>query len=1220
MKALSKRLIMIAFALSALTANAQLAGFSYQAVVRNSAGELVSNTQVSVRISLTNEDGSAIQYQETQSVTTNGYGVLSLTVGSGTITQGDFSKVDWASGNVWMKVEMDANGGVKYTDLGSTKLQSVPYAYYAANGAKNNSVESGKEGMAIKGEAGQMLVHNGTTWVATNTVATDGSLEVKEDSTGGDDDAIFAVRDKNGNMVFAVYPNSVYVYVDENSDKAAKRGFVVSSSRATKDGESAEIFSVNTEGTKVFVDEDSTKAAKRGFAVSSSRATKDGENANILLVNTDGTQVYVDEDVNGSKAAKRGFAVSSTRATKDGENADILLVGAEGTQVFVDEDSTKAAKRGFAVSSNRATKDGGNADIFSVGSGGTQVYVDEDVNGSKAAKRGFAVSSNRATKEGKKDDIFAVSVDGTQVYIDDDGTKAAKRGFAVSSNRATKGNGDYFIVNTDSTRIYIDDVDDSKAAKRGFAVSSNRATKGESGDGFAVNEKTGSSNNNLFKISTGSNVDVVNNENRIYWYPTKNAFLVGNVVANPDIVGENSFSAGYQNKASGQYSQAMGYKSVASGKTSIAIGEEANASGISSFAFGKSTSASGESSVAIGDRAQSTNKNALSFGQSANAGGVSSIALGIEAKTTGQYAASLGYKSQATGLSALAMGYNTTASGSYSTATGCQTLASGQYSFAGGYFSRAQSTAAIAIGYQDTASYSYATALGYQAKASGQYSIALGYQVKSTATGATALGNKTKASGNSSTALGYNTNASGSYSTALGYETNASGLYSTALGNACKSTGQYSFSAGYKAEAKTNTSLAFGYKVVAEGANSFSVGQDVCANGNNSVAIGRGLISESFGEVVVGQYNDPLNSDLFSKTEWQEWDDDMGTEVDRIFTIGNGYYDEGRREYIRRNAFVVAKNGNVGIGTSNPSDLLQVEGGTLSVSDGMLYLDSGTDFNCHSSSVYFDSDKFSVSSKNNINVYSDGLVSLSSQSGTIKTQNEYNKLSVQLKTNPDSHDPDHRGIYSKTEGTQSNYGNYYSVYGEHTGKGYYNYGVYGKAQSDNNETKGTFFGVYGYGRGGSKSYGVYGSGTTYGVYSNGYAGGTSSWSSSSDARLKKDVQNIDGALDKVLKLRGVTFYWKNREEMATVKGVAADSLDYGYDDKKHIGVIAQELEKEYPELVHTDADGFKSVDYSSITPVLIEAIKELKGEKDALQKEVDALKAQMEEILKLLNK
>ncbi len=82
---------MIAFALSALTANAQLAGFSYQAVVRNSAGELVSNTQVSVRISLTNEDGSAIQYQETQSVTTNGYGVLSLTVGSGTITQGDFS-------------------------------------------------------------------------------------------------------------------------------------------------------------------------------------------------------------------------------------------------------------------------------------------------------------------------------------------------------------------------------------------------------------------------------------------------------------------------------------------------------------------------------------------------------------------------------------------------------------------------------------------------------------------------------------------------------------------------------------------------------------------------------------------------------------------------------------------------------------------------------------------------------------------------------------------------------------------------------------------------------------------------------------------------------------------------------------------------------------------------------------------------------------------------
>ena len=111
--------------------------------------------------------------------------------------------------------------------------------------------------------------------------------------------------------------------------------------------------------------------------------------------------------------------------------------------------------------------------------------------------------------------------------------------------------------------------------------------------------------------------------------------------------------------------------------------------------------------------------------------------------------------------------------------------------------------------------------------------------------------------------------------------------------------------------------------------------------------------------------------------------------------------------------------------------------------------------------------------------------------------------------------------------------------------------------------------------------------------------------------MKKDVQQLNGALDKVLKLRGVSFYWKNREEMAAAKGVPADSLDYNYDSKKHIGVIAQELEAEYPELVLTDVDGFKSVSYSTLTPILIEAVKELKAEKDELKAEKDALEAKV---------
>ncbi|MBR6838833.1 MAG: collagen-like protein, partial [Alphaproteobacteria bacterium] len=138
-----------------LAAVAQTDGFSYQAVVRNAAGELVDNSKVGLRLTLTaGQNGDAV-YQETHTPTTNSYGVLSITVGSGTPAKGQsLSNVDWASGDVWMRVEIDPNGGTKYTDMGSTKLQSVPYAYFAANGGqqgpKGDTGDKGDKGEAFK--------------------------------------------------------------------------------------------------------------------------------------------------------------------------------------------------------------------------------------------------------------------------------------------------------------------------------------------------------------------------------------------------------------------------------------------------------------------------------------------------------------------------------------------------------------------------------------------------------------------------------------------------------------------------------------------------------------------------------------------------------------------------------------------------------------------------------------------------------------------------------------------------------------------------------------------------------------------------------------------------------------------------------------------------------------------------------------------------------------
>ena len=80
----------------------------------------------------------------------------------------------------------------------------------------------------------------------------------------------------------------------------------------------------------------------------------------------------------------------------------------------------------------------------------------------------------------------------------------------------------------------------------------------------------------------------------------------------------------------------------------------------------------------------------------------------------------------------------------------------------------------------------------------------------------------------------------------------------------------------------------------------------------------------------------------------------------------------------------------------------------------------------------------------------------------------------------------------------------------------------------------------------------------------------------SDSRYKKDIQTLPSALKNILSLRGVSYYWKDRN-----------------DNTQQIGVIAQEVEKIYPQLVHTNEDGYKSVAYSNLVSPLIEAVKEL---------------------------
>ncbi|MGD0342575.1 MAG: tail fiber domain-containing protein, partial [Bacteroidales bacterium] len=293
-------------------------------------------------------------------------------------------------------------------------------------------------------------------------------------------------------------------------------------------------------------------------------------------------------------------------------------------------------------------------------------------------------------------------------------TKGAKGGFSVGGYDMTKGGvaaQNYLDVSKDSVRIYIDSNPATKGVRGGFAVGGYDMTKGGS--------------TNYLNVNTDTSGIIRPSQNRILWYPIKDAFLTGRVlVEKPDSVGTNSFASGFESKAKGQYSQALGYKAIARGNYSTSIGFQSVAQDSNSFAFGQDAFAFGKSSYAIGNGAIAHGRGSYAFGsagydqygvptgQITQALGDFSVALGLGAKTTGRGAIAFGSNVLSTGYGAVAMGYYTSAPGACSLACNYYTVSSGSWSFASGANSQATNNYSTAMGTWTTASGSASTSMG----------------------------------------------------------------------------------------------------------------------------------------------------------------------------------------------------------------------------------------------------------------------------------------------------------------------------------------------------------------------------------------------------------------------------------------------------------------------------------------------------------------------------
>ncbi len=577
-------------------------GFNYTAIVRNADGTAVKNKEVNLEVALQNDDASEVYYTEQHKVKTNNNGVLSVVIGSGTTTD-DFSAIPWEKGNIFVQLKVDDK------PLTATKLQSVPYALYAQSGGGNTS----------------------------------------------NSDVLFAVKNKQGDTVFAVYPEGVRVYVDKNG-KAQRGGFAV---------------------------------ATRGFG-------KGNEPTEVFTVTPDSTRVYINEDKNG-KAQRGGFAIA--------------------TRGFSKQKGTKQSKEVFTVESNHNVK----------------VVVDGKSK-SKALRGGFAV---------------------------------ATRGFS------NKGEGEtdktIFTTTADSTRVYLNEKTNDKAQRGGFAIATRGFSKGEI--------------QNNFDISNSKQAEVINGENRILWYPKKNAFMTGKIVVeSADSVGENSFASGYESKAMGAYSTAIGNKAIAKDSNSFAFGENAQALGVKSYAIGRGAQAIGRGSFAFGSGCPAGSEDGNPWEQAG------------APKAKGQY-------SYAFGLGSLSQGYGS-----------------------------------VTMGFKDTASGTFGIAMGYRARSLGNRSVALGRYATAIGVNSVALGGARAIGANSVAIMGGW--AAQQNSVAIGEDATTNANYSVAIGFVTESNGVKSICIGSKSTANGWKSCAIGHSVVAEGRGSTSMGSDIRTEGEGSFGIG----------------------------------------------------------------------------------------------------------------------------------------------------------------------------------------------------------------------------------------------------------------------------------------------------------------------------------------------------------------------------------------------
>lgn len=131
-------------------------GMKYQAVARNTSGNIIANQPISIKINLVTQQGSNVtqHYSELHTVTTNQLGLFSLTIGEGKTEAGAFSSIPWSTSDIWMQVAIKDKSD--YVIISNSKLLTVPFAFHSqtANTLTGNQNQGAVTGSAINNNNG----------------------------------------------------------------------------------------------------------------------------------------------------------------------------------------------------------------------------------------------------------------------------------------------------------------------------------------------------------------------------------------------------------------------------------------------------------------------------------------------------------------------------------------------------------------------------------------------------------------------------------------------------------------------------------------------------------------------------------------------------------------------------------------------------------------------------------------------------------------------------------------------------------------------------------------------------------------------------------------------------------------------------------------------------------------------------------------------------------